>query len=483
MKLVRLLQCLHPDEYHDLEKFLRSPFFKASEQYLTFFRYLRRCHPGFELNKTALQAAYRTCFGARSLTDSRLYNLLSGLSRQIERFLVMRTLLPDDDAAESSALYNQLLVQALAQRQRGSFFRAEARRRIESATRSPLRETDEYVALQQMHYAAYFHPDTPRYGPGASDLDRAMQYLDHYYCLAKLRYAAEMKAREFILQDRFDVPLLDAVLHFSAAMPGLDLDHPLWSVYFRLTRLYQQGIDEPAFREMLALFNDRFSLFPRADQRELLRQLINQGIAMIARDCAVESELLALYRRAIDADMLLDGDRITPASFLNIANLASVCQEFEWAAAFIARFASSLEEAMRPAGVGLARAGLLYNQGQLDAAQECLPPEIFTIPSFDLPGRILLLKIVFDRYLQRGEDYEFLMTTLRTFEKYIGLKPLTVQKKEAHLRWLRFLRKMAGIKFEHVQVSEPVKAALHKRLKRSQPIVSKKWLLDKIGAL
>ena len=71
MKLSSLLQALHPDEYKDFEKFLQSPFFKASEQYLKYFKCLCKYYPGFELEKADLQAAYKRCFGPDSLIRVR----------------------------------------------------------------------------------------------------------------------------------------------------------------------------------------------------------------------------------------------------------------------------------------------------------------------------------------------------------------------------------------------------------------------------
>jgi len=481
MKLASLLKSLQPNEYKDFEKFLQSPFFKASAQYLKFFKFLCKHHPSFELEKAEVESAYRRCFGPTAWSESKLYNLLSGMSKQIEQFLVVR-LVFTSNTKNQNLLYNQLLVKSLGMRNMGAYFRAEAHRLIEHTETRSSKEIEDYFVISQLHHQVYFNPDTPKFQEHPPHLQLAAAQLDLYYCLAKLRYAAEMKARARILNVQYQIPLLDAVLARTADPEIID-SNPLLAVYHHLVCLYLKGVDESSFKALMELFFNKFPLLSKLDQRLLLRHLINCGIMLMARDCAVEADLLTLYKQAIAADMLLDGQRITHLSFINIANLASLCHEFEWGKGFISQFAHHLEDSKRQAAIDLAEAGLYYNQGMLDKAQTCLTPDIFPIASFDIMGRALLIKIAFDRFLKFGKDYEFLSAQLIAFERYMQAKPLTIEKKNAQLNWIKFVRKMAATKFEKVRITEPQKHAFREKLQQSQPIVSKKWLMERIDAL
>ncbi len=482
MKLLVLLKSLQPDEQKEFEKFLQSPFFKASEQYLKFFRYLCKQHPLFELEKSNLQAAYKHCFGHQLLTESRLYNLLSGLSRQLEQFLVVRMVLAPDEGEDDGHMYAQLLVKSLGLRNLGTYFRTEAQELIEETVQRPVKGTDDVLALHQLNHQIYYNPDTPKYAEHPPYITLATGYLDLYYCISKLRYVAEMKARERILNVRYEVPLLDAVLAHTAAPELLDAQ-PLLAVYHRLVSLYLQGVEEQGFQDLMRVYTDKRHLLPRADHSILLRHLINCGISLNARNVEIEAELLSLYKLAIETDTLLDGKRLTDSSFINIVHLAGKCKEFDWAKAFISKFSPYLEESKRQPSIDLATASLYYVEGRLDEAQDCLKYTIFHIPSFELLGRVQLLRIVFDRYLLYGKDYEFLIAQLKAFERYLQVKQLTAEKKDAYLNWVRYLRKLAIVKFEMVAVPELKKTALRKKLEQLQPLVSKKWLEERIDTM
>ena len=480
MKLLVLLKSLQPEEHKEFEKFLQSPFFKASEQYLRFFKYLCKLHTSFELKKADLEVAYKRCFRTESMNDTKLNNLASGLSKQIEQFIVVRMLLDTTD--KENTLYDQLLVKSLGLRNLGGYFRKAAQQFLEEAAPRKIREIDYHLAQSQVHHQVYFNPDTPKHVEDSPHLKMAVEHLDLYYCLTKLQDAAEMKARERLLMVQYKLPLLDAVL-LHTANPEIQEKNPLVAIYHHLVHLYLEDVQEAGFRTIKEVFIERFHELPKTQQQLLLHHLINCGISLVGRDCAVEAELLGLYKLAIQAEMLLDGNRITYFTFINIANLASLSREFDWASGFIDQFSPCLEEDKRLPTIYLAKAGLFYVQGMLDKAQTCLKPEIFQIPNFDVLGRALLIKIVFDRYLFHEKDYEFLIIQLTAFKRFIQTKPLTVEKKETYLNWVWFMRKMANFKFEMVTVPETQKSELRKRLQKTKPLMSKKWLEERIEAL
>lgn len=480
MKLPILLKSLQVPERREFEKFLQSPYFKSSEQYLEYFRYLCKRHPDFELDKEDLQKAYKRCFGEKSLTDTRLYNLLSGLGKQLERFLVVQLVMAPEDPGD--VLYDHLLVKSLGMRNMGDYFRTEAEDLIETITRRPVKEIDDYLVLQRLHQQVYYNPDTPKFSEHPPHLQLAVNNLDLHYCIAKLRYVAEMKAREQILDVRYEMLLLEAVLEYTAN-PELQEKHPLLAIYHHLVCFYREGLSEAGFRSLLQVFTTQFSRLPKTDQGVHLTHLINCGISLLTRGAAVEPELLSLYKLSIEADLLLDGNRITHLSFINIANLAALSGEFDWAQTFIARFSPYLEPSKQQPAIDLAQAGLLYNAGRLEEARDSLSAEIFTIPSFDLLARILQIRILFDCYILYGKDYDFLTGQITASEKFVQNKQLTPDKKDAQLNWIRFVRRMAATRFEWVVVPEARKAALRKRLEELQPIVSKRWLREKIELL
>ncbi len=480
MKLPTLLKSLHPEEYKEFEKFLQSPFFKSSEQYLKYFRCLCKYYPGLELEKADLQAAYKRCFGADSLNDTKLYNLMSGLGKQVEQFLVVRMVIHPE--AAPVPLFDQLLVKALGQRNMGAHFRKEAQNLIQDLSALPEKGAADYLLLKEISHEIYFNPDTPKGPEHAPHLHLAAEYLDLYYYTTKLQYAAEVKGREWMYGLQYEIPLLEAVLAQSAS-PEMLSAHPLLEIYHPLIRIYLNGVGESSFRELLDIFIRHYYGLKKQDQRTLLPHLIRLGSTLLKQDIPVEPALLSLYKLAMEANTILAGNRITHASFMSIFNLACRCGELDWAKAFIQQYANYLSDEFKEPSLALANAFLYYNQGMLDEAQDCLKPIAFQVDKFEIMARMLLLRIAFDRYVLQGKDYEFLMSQITAFEKFVRSRSLSPEYKAPDLNWVKFVRKMAALKLEFIKVPTANKEQLRKRLKDIKPLSIKQWLEKRIDAL
>jgi hypothetical protein len=483
MKLLTLLKAIRQDEHREFEKFLQSPFFKASEQYLAFFKYLCKHHPGFELDREALETAYRRCFGARSFADTKLYNLMHGMARQAEQYITVKQVM-DPRVAHESHLYQSLLIKALADRNAGAYFRAEAAQLVMDIEALTAKSSDDYLAMEQLYYELYFNPDTPKHTLDQPALHLAADNLDLYYCVSKLRYIAEMKARERMLGANFSMPpMLEALLALTDDSSICD-KHPLLAVYSSLVHMYLAGVTEDRFRAVKAMFADKFVTLPNADQRMILTHLINCGVTLNSNEMEVNDEMLELYKIAVATNMLLDNERITHVTFTNIVAVAALCKDYDWAKSFIDDFSPYLEVSKQKPAIAFSHALIYYQQGNLDAAQTSLVAEIFPIIIFDIAARVLLLKIVFDRYLLDVLIYDFVEDNINSFEKFVINKELlTDTKRTSLLGFIRMVRKMLKLKNELVQVPQDKKDQLLKRLEATPAVVSKKWLREKIGQL
>lgn len=480
MKLPILLKALQPEEHKDFKKFLQSPVFKASEQYLKYFNDLCKHHPDGQMDKADLQAAYERCFGAKAFNDTKFHNLTSGLGKQIEQFFVLRMVVSPDD--KQNALYDELLVKALGKRNMGTYFQKEAQALTEEINESLLLTTDNFLALHQLYQEIYFNPDTPKAKDRPSYISLAEEYLDLFYFSSKLRYAAEMKTRERIYHFQYKYPMLEPVLDYCKTPEILEA-HPLISIYFHLVQFYQQGVDEAAFRTLLKLFHDRFEELSPVDRITLLPHLINCGSSLLKEDISVEQELFTLYKMELDSGAILVGKRITHITFINIIGLACTNGALVWAKEFIRQFEPNLEERIRLPTVSLANACLHYEEGSLDEAHSCLIPEIFQVSLLDLIGRRMLVRIFFDRFYPAGKDRDFLLDQIDSMERYIRNQSISVRKQNSELNWVKFVRKMVNAKPDNARIPEAQKIKLKEFLKDLKPVTQKRWLYDKIDLL
>jgi hypothetical protein len=481
MKLTHLLRALEEEEYQEFEKLLQSPFIKASEKYLKFFRFLRKHYPALQLTREALTAAYRKCFGEATYSGSGFYNLTSEMSRQLELFFVLQLIL-DKDGAVGTRAGKVLLVQALGQRNSGAYFRTEAQRVIEKMEDAPMKKAEDFLALHQIHQMIYFHSNTPKHLDHPPHLTLAAENLERYYYIARLRYFVEMKERERLLATKKETTASDA---FQSLIPSAEWleNQPITSVYYRLIHLLEQDANLSDFKAIQVLFREKLPDLPKEDQRYIWQHLVNYGVFLTRHGQEVEWEMLDLYRLAIDKDILLVSNRITDQAFVNIVTVAALCKEYAWAKTFISDYAARVDPNHRKAVGAYASAVLCFECGQWDEAQGFLIPEVFLTPGLELTSRGLLLKIIFERYVKDGRDYEFLHSHAESFERYLETKQISEDRKIAQLNNIRFIRKMARLKFETVQVPNSKKETLKRQLENIAPISSKKWLEQKIEAI
>ncbi len=482
MKILTLLRTLKPTEHDEFQHFVKSNFFKLGERYAKFFRLLCKQHPTFDASKADLEAIYKQSFGKATFNDSKLFNLLSGLSRQVEDFLVVKMLLSEQGTSEKGRIWKELLVKALGNRNAGAYFLGEAERLIEEINSRPAKGLEDYLSLEQLHHQVYFNPDTPKHKLDVPNLQLSVENLDLYYCIAKLRNAAEEMARERLFQVRYEPTLLDAALEHTAAPKLLDT-HPLAALYNRMVHLYLHGINEQDFRAFILFYIEKLHLLPTNDHQLLLHHLLNYGILLHEQNCELHDEMLVLYKIAIDANLLLDGNCMTNTTFINIVLFAALCKDFDWGRAFMDKFSPYLETGKHQPAIDLSEANLYYYQGMLDQAQSSLTAEIYYLPVLDVLARGLFLKIIFDRYVQVGKNYKLLDDHLNAFEHFVNNKQMKARKKNAHLNSIQFVRKMVAVKFEKLVVPELDKEKLRSMLEGLQPIDSRNWLFEKIETL
>lgn len=479
MKLLSLLKALDPSEHKDFEKFLKSPFFSESEHCLTFFKYLRKRYPDFDLEKTDVEAAYRKCSAKQTPTESKFYNLTSHLSHLLENFFLVGQAL--DGNGDASRPRRERLATALARRNAADYFQAEAQRLIDEIEKKQLKDAADFEALQRVYHALYFHPDISQIHAGAPDLEGAFDHLSLYYFMSAYRLLAEMKTRKNLVPDQLQTPLERLILE-QTADPVLQAKHPLIHIYRRLVKLLDEPSDEAGFRALKTLFLANFDLISSLERRYLLKHLVNYGALLARQRYPVQAELLDLYKKTIEAGALLVAGRLTYVAYLNIANLSISTGDQAWGERFAKEFAPFLEENLRHCVSKYAQALLHYSNDDLEAAHEQLDSSVFVAPII-LECRCLLIKIAFDRYVRLDKDKEFLFSSLKSYEKHLTRQEMAQEKKDAYLNFVRFARKLARKKSSTSKISDSNKLRLKDKLKKMKTIIASKWLEERIDGL
>ncbi|MBL7807833.1 MAG: hypothetical protein JNN28_08475 [Saprospiraceae bacterium] len=478
MKLLQLLRVLDADDHKNLERFLESPYFKVSDRFLQFYLRLKKKHPDFDPDKPALKSVYEHCFGKNTYADAKLYNLMSDLARQLERFLAVEEALgPENKPA--THLEKHLLISALGKRNTGAYFREEAEGFTQKLDNLAAKGPEEWYFLYKAYEQIYFNPDTPKSKANVPFLHNALDGLVMNALTTYLRYAAEWESRNLTISQKGPPPYLNIVLELTSE-PEIMNQSPLLEVYRGIVLTLQGDFDEEAFSYLVTLFTAHQEVLPQEDRKTILRQLINFGIRLWDEGTPMMTVLLDLYKSAISLNILLDNGRMPHISFYNVVSLGAKEKEFDFVEQFIELNSPLLEETLREPVVRLARAILFYNMENLDAAHEQLNPDVYRIQGAELAVKILLIKITFDRFLLFDKDESFLSSLLDALEQYVKSKDLPDHKKLAMLHFTKMIRAMVKSKKIANRDADSEREKLKLKLRSLKPVHNKNWLEERI---
>lgn len=456
-RLIQLLRTLSKRELDALEAFLAPPAHTAHSYNLSFFRRLRKFAPSFTgegLEKTRFLADYPEPLDAKQLSYR-----LSELTELAEQFLC-RQAYQSDDWRQALDLYRIGAERALPALQN------KAQRRIEKwLAQYPYR--DERYYRRAYAWARLRHEHLTRTERAFQPhLQAAALALDDWYALEKLRYHWEMVNLERMVADRYDhgltVPaseqLPEAVRLYQLSLT-LQTDYTATDTFFAL----RQALPEAS------------SWLPAAELKGLYTGLLNFCTRRLNQyaDERFRREYFLINQYLLDQGRLLEGDRLSPWRYLNLAAAALAVEETEWVANFLEKYHPLLPPDMAHNCYGYARAQLLYQQGKLAEAQRALAQVAFEEPFFNAAVRLLLVKILYD-----ADETEVLFHQLEANRLFFLRDTAMAPNRKGPLRnfneWVRRLAKLSpGAKAE--------RAALREELPGPAEVVYRDWLVERLG--
>jgi hypothetical protein len=521
-KFFNLLASLSREEFRRFGKFLNSPYFNESEDVQTFFEFLKLHYPVFDPQKMRLEAAFKRLFpdklkrkkslepetkNPQQILEKKLNYFVSDVYRLLETFLAVEEALlsaPENNntaslsgcplipARQSGLPYkDELLFKGLGRHSDYALFERQAHYLLDKIAALPVLNSDDYWLTAQIHHWHYYHPATDKLKQKEPGILSAMQQLDLYYLLTKLRYAAELAAWGHIRPADFHILFFREIMEEAERLvndPNTNVNtrnnYPLISVYLELVKLYRNNEEETRFLRAKSLFFQYASSFPAMEQLHVLTHLLNVGIRLyIVQSMPLEKELLFIYRWGMDNGLLFINNRMTVNTFLNIGCLAAECNEQGWAESFILKYKSYVEEKAADDACKAVMSNIFLARKEYDKAQDYLKDLKGNKPPYNILVRTLLLKIFFEKLLKNRGESLALFNHAETLEQYISSQNLDLARTAAFLRFVRITRKLAHHWLDDGQLLAPKKRKLLAEVDAEKYIFSKKWLLSKINEL
>ena len=469
-KIIRLLKSLDSSEMRLLHKYLRSPFFNYSTAVLSLYEYLRKFHPSFSGPDLERKQVYSKIFPGKSYRDKTFRNLLHEFLGHIEHFMIQLQVRNDEYVSK------KLLMEAQARRDLFPFFVQRNQELIRELEERPYRDIFIYRELTDLYEQFYFHPSTDKLEEGEKALRAMLDNLDRYYIADKLRLANEVFTRQKMVQMELSISLVDPILE---EVRQSDLEIPLLTFYAALYRLNRNG-EESLFLQLKEQLLKQAGQLSFSDRQGGLLQLLNYSIRRGNRgETAFLQEAFDLYGYGLEEQLLFENGKLTDATFTNISFLGGKIGALDQVEIFIRDNVKFLDEHIRTDAETLAWAFLFYKQQAYEKVDDLIGNTTFASTFYSLRARSILIRSLFELFLNDESYYDLMVARIEAFEKYLRRKEITDAQRDPYLGLVKFLKKMANLIIRRSFHGEEVEK-LEVRIEASPTVINRDWLLEQI---
>lgn len=321
------------------------------------------------------------------------------------------------------------------------------------------------LELEREEHRTYYQlRDKPRFQEIADTLDLT-------YLIEKLKASWNMLFHQQVYKTTYSVRFLDEVVSY---VEQFDLeDYPVLAIHYYG---YRGLVEDDASGATISLLRDAVekhgNLLSRVDLRYVILMAINLCISNMnqGRDPYVR-EAFEWYRLGLDRDVIASDGQMTRATYLNIVANAIKLEEYLWAASFIERNTSQLEEDIRENTESFARARLAYEQKDYDTGMPLLAQVDFKHPVYNILAKTLQLKIYYEI-----DEYDAMDSQLDSMTTYLRRKTLSDLHKDNFGNIVRFVRRISRL----TPGDGKKKSELRAQIEATSPLTEKKWLLEQL---
>ncbi|MEO1259742.1 MAG: hypothetical protein AAFZ15_13200 [Bacteroidota bacterium] len=476
LKLFKILRTFSASQMTSFYKFLNSPFFHNTDEVVRLFRFYRKQHPEYFIEKVNDEMVAKRLFPLAEHGPKKIKNFRTDLLKLIEKFLIINEL--ERDPVQSK----WLLSQAYHQQGLPGFFNKQLLA-IEKLIHQKPKDLHYFQNKVNLSHTRYFHPDIPKFLQSGHLLKELLENLDEYYLSAKIKYAYEVRERMDKLKEVYVIKLLNEAQN-QILTKELMQENPIVRIYRLLLELQQSPPDQLRF---LAIKNIYFEILPElsnADGQAIFKYLINYTIKAIAagqlRFVDVQFEL---YKLGLEKGLCLHNGRLTETTFINIAILAAHLKYYSWLDNFIADHKKFLNPEHRTTLVYSAKAYAYFNKGEFNKTAELIAKIERPITIMKLTTLSLEVKTFFELAITNDSYLELLNAKIRALNRFVskenGLSP---KKEMTYKNYLKFLKLIINFHFG-IGMDKTELGQLKKDIEASSEVVQKPWLMEKINQL
>lgn len=483
-KALQLLSLLEKDELNDFKNFLASPYFNKSSTMVKLFGLIRDYHPNFDdkkLDKEKLARKLRPKgkknpenIKSNEKDNNRLYirNRLNELTPLVEEFLVVQ------QTRKNKTYYRQGLIEAMDDRNEYLKYAQLIQAKIAKTDEIEAKDWKTYHDFWWSFHHLYSHPANDIFDISTeAHAPKMLENFDQFSLLIGLRYICNKYARDGNIKDN-QLPILHkAILEIAE---GRQHQNPLVGFYFQIARLYQ-NFSPKKYNQLKTQFFENYQKIGKADQPAIWLLICNLTTSRLSNyEPDVFKILYQLYQFGAEGGIFLRNGKLSGLTFLNIAVLAYIHKDFQWAKNFIENNKMYLIEKIRHNVIELAYAYGLFHQKEFIEAYYKL--EKIPVENFEHRWRTLSLKTrsLYELFIEDASYLKSIEPAIRSLKYFCNrVDGYNMEWKKGYFNFAKKVNTMLKYK-KNPNTPLARWEELKAELSSLQPLRLKNWLLQKI---
>ena len=276
-KLIQQLKGLNSKELKGLKSFLQSPYFNNSKDITKLFEVIRKHAPNYDSPYLEKERVFKKVFPGKSFQDVKLRNLMSKVSRLVEKYLIQAFY------EEHNFEKEKLLTKIYGNRNCYSLFEQLSNKLLKEINARSVLHLSHFQDIHAISLSLYEHLQTNPKNQ-VHLIKNAYEAFEQYYISERLRIAIGFKSRETQYQESHPVPIdsfeyllsKTNLAHTLYKKALVLLDHPEEFNYLELKEFVLKHEDSLSNQEVLLVL--RLSLnynIIRMNDKEIFLSLIH----------------------------------------------------------------------------------------------------------------------------------------------------------------------------------------------------------------
>lgn len=467
-KLHILMARLSAYELNRFLIFLQSPYHNQNEKLIKLYKALR---PYYKVNAQVPPERYRIwkkIYPGRIFTNLQFARLLSDLLKKLEVFLTLEKLkLQQYD-------HNYHLLDIYTEMKLEKHFTEPyilARSRLD---REPIRDSDYYLYSFKFDEQRYTFLENKKLRSKDKNLDEAIESLDSFYLINKLRHCASILHYNQFLNIGSEMRLLPEILENISRNPVTHI--PVAHAYYLVILTITEPDREEHFMEMKKLFSDNLHVMEVHTRRDIFNFALNYCIRKVNQGVTrYQTELLGLYKEALAKDLIYEQGILSPWDYKNIITIGLRAGDLAWTDEFIENYNGKLSKDQRTNAYTFNRARYFFAIRKYDKVLQLLQSVEYSDVFYLLDSKTTLMKT----YYELGE-YQSLLSLRQSFRMLLDRKKtISDQNRINYSNFSRFI-----VKLFRIDVKDTARlASLKSQIESTGNVADRGWILEKLYEL